>query len=82
MPAAERAACKAMGRECCKPQSSGVSHVPILSAPLAAFASTELSLSVPAAREISEDAEPAGLLLYPALLHGIGLFTFFSVFLI
>jgi len=82
MSAAQRAACKAMGRECCQPRGAGVAHAPTLAGPLLAISSPVVSVAVPVAHPAAVGSEFAASVLYPALLHEIGLFTLFSAFLI
>jgi hypothetical protein len=81
MSAAERAACKAMGRECCQTKGGQVSHSPAAPAPALATAPTDLALAAPAGSEaaFSHLAQPAA---DPAIVQGIGLFTLHAVFLI
>lgn len=82
MSAAERATCKAMGRECCQPRGGAVAHAPTLTGPLLAVVAPVVSAEGPALRPALAGAELAGLVLYPALLQRIGLFTLHSAFLI
>jgi hypothetical protein len=82
MSGAERAACKAMGRECCQTKSGQVSHAPVVPGPVLAAASAVLSLAAPAVPETAAFAAPSRAVAAPAVLQGIGLFTLFAVFLI
>ncbi|HEY0510927.1 MAG TPA: hypothetical protein VGH73_03425 [Thermoanaerobaculia bacterium] len=82
MSGAERAACKAMGRECCGTQGGQVSHAPVAPALVRAAIPLALALAAPAVEtaafaSLSREAAAA-----PAILQGVGLFTLFDVFLI
>jgi hypothetical protein len=85
MSGAERAACKAMGRECCGTKGGQVSHAPAAPALVLATAPAALALAAPAAGAAARAAF-AGLsreiAAAPAILQGVGLFTLFDVFLI
>lgn len=77
MSAAERAACKHMGRECCGTKGGQVAPALVLAAVPAALAlaapATEAALAADLSREITAA---------PAILQNIGLFTLFAAFLI
>jgi hypothetical protein len=78
MSAANRQACKAMGRECCGNRAGQLSHAPAAPAPplvSPALPSLAPPRAVPAAFAHAPVA-PA------AILQGVGLFTLFAVFLI
>jgi hypothetical protein len=82
MSGAERAACKAMGRECCGTQGGQVSHAPVAPALILAAFPAALALAAPVAEsavvaELSKEIAAA-----PAILQNVGLFTLFDVFLI
>lgn len=82
MSGAERAACKAMGRECCGTKGGQVSHAPVAPSLVLAAAPAALALAAPAAKtaafaDFSREVDAA-----PAILQGVGLFTLFDVFLI
>ena len=82
MSGADRAACRAMGRECCGTRGGQVSHTPAMPAPVLAAAPAVVSLEAPgaaAAPAVSSSSRP---LAVPAVLQGVGLFTLFAVFLI
>ncbi|HYU36109.1 MAG TPA: hypothetical protein VEW48_28450 [Thermoanaerobaculia bacterium] len=81
MSPAERAACKAMGRECCQTKGGQVSHSPTMPAPVLAEAPAELSSAAPAGSgaAFSDLALPVAV---PAIVQGVGLFTLHAVFLI
>ena len=82
MSRVEREVCKAMGRECCGTKGGQVSHSPAVPAPVLAAAPAVPSLAAPAAVEAVAFAGLSGAIAVPAILQGIGLFTFFAVFLI
>jgi len=82
MSAADRAACKAMGRECCRTQSGGVSHASRVAGPALAVAPAVPSLKAPAAPRAFDRAAFGRVLAAPALVQGVGLFAFLSTFLI
>jgi uncharacterized protein (DUF2345 family) len=83
MSGAERAACKAMGRECCGTQGGQVSHAPVAPALVLAAAPAGLALAAPAAETAAfANLSRRGIAAAPAILQGVGLFTFFDVFLI
>ena len=81
MSGTARAACKAMGRECCGTKGGQVSHTLALSAPVAAVPRARVTLA-DRAEEGSVVADPSRALAVPALVQGVGLFTLFAVFLI
>jgi hypothetical protein len=82
MSTAERAKCKAMGRECCQPKSGGAIQAPTLAGPVAAVAPASLSLAAPSASQAAVSVRSDEALLVPALLQGIGIFAYLSTFLI
>ena len=82
MSAAERADCKAMGRECCQSKGGQVSHSPTMPAPVLATAPADLALAAPAASAAAAAYDLAGPVAEPAIVQGIGLFTLHAVFLI
>ncbi|HEY7216396.1 MAG TPA: hypothetical protein VIC28_17375 [Thermoanaerobaculia bacterium] len=82
MSGAERAACKAMGRECCGTKGGQVSHAPAVRAPILAGGPAVPSLAAPAAVETAAFAGLSEAIAIPAILQGVGLFTLFAVFLI
>jgi hypothetical protein len=82
MSPAERAACKAMGRECCQTKGGQVSHAPAVPAPVTATAPSALALALPATPQPVLFAALSLALAAPAVLQGVGLFTLFAVFLI
>jgi len=82
MSGAQRAACKAMGRECCGTQGGQVSHAPEAPALVLAAFPAALALAAPATEtsivaDLSKEISAA-----PAILQGVGLFTLFDSFLI
>lgn len=77
----ERAACKAMGRECCGTKGQ-VSHPPSAPVPVLAAGPAIPSLAVPAALETGAFAALSLAIALPAVLQDVGLFTLFAVFLI
>ena len=81
MSGAERAACKAMGRECCGTKGGQVSHAPVAPALLLAAVPAALALAAPAAGTAAF-SDLSRVLAAPAILQGVGLFTLFDVFLI
>jgi hypothetical protein len=81
MSGTERAACKAMGRECCGTKGGQVSHTPALSAPVVAVPLARVTLAERAA-EATAVADPSRAFAAPAVVQGVGLFTLFAVFLI
>jgi hypothetical protein len=82
MSGADRAACRAMGRECCGTRGGQVSHTPALPASVLAAAAAAASLVVPAAAAAHAVFSSSMPLAAPAVLQGVGLFTLFAVFLI
>lgn len=80
MSGAERAACKAMGRECCGTKAGQASHAPAAQTPVLAAGPAVFSLVPPAALEAFAGLSRA--IALPAILQGVGLFTLFAVFLI
>ena len=82
MSPAQRAACKAMGGDCCEAKGGQVAHAPALSAPVLAPAPAGLSLASPGTPETAAFAELSRRVVPPAVLQGVGLFTFLAVFLI
>jgi len=82
MSDAQRAACKAMGRECCGTQGGQVSHAPVVPALVLAAVPAALALAAPA-METADLSDPSGTIAAaPAILQNVGLFTLFDVFLI
>ena len=80
MPPAQRAACKAMGRDCCRSTGARTSHMP---APPQAPA--ELAPLFPTLPALATGLLPAAVRApeaAPAVLQGVGLHTLFAVFLI
>jgi hypothetical protein len=82
MSGAERAACKAMGRECCGTKGGQVSHAPMVPALVLAAAPVALALAVPAKEPSPFAALFHRVTIAPAILQGVGFFTLFDVFLI
>ena len=82
MSGAERAACKAMGRECCGTQGGQVSHAPVAPALVLAAAPAGLALAAPATATAVFAGLSREIAAAPAILQGVGLFTLFDVFLI
>lgn len=82
MSGAERAACKAMGRECCGTKGGQLSHGPAVPMPALATPSAGLGLAVPVAPKVSVCLDSAKVIAAPAVLQGVGLFTLFAIFLI
>jgi len=82
MSGAERAVCKAMGRECCGTKGGQVSHAPAVHTPVLAAGPAVFSLAAPAIHGAAARAELDGAIASPAILQGVGLFTLFAVFLI
>lgn len=82
MSGAERAACKAMGRECCGTKGGEVSHAPVVPALVLAAAPAVLALAAPAAATAAVADLSKEIAAAPAILQGVGLFTLFDVFLI
>jgi hypothetical protein len=82
MSGAERAACKAMGRECCGTQGGVASHAPAAPALVLAAAPAALALAAPAAAAATFAGLSGTIAAVPAILQGVGLFTLFDVFLI
>jgi hypothetical protein len=82
MSGAERAACKAMGRECCGTQGGQVSHAPVAPALVLAAFPAALALAAPTV-EPARFADRSGTIAAaPAILQNVGLFTLFDAFLI
>jgi hypothetical protein len=81
MSEAERAACKAMGRECCGTKGQ-VSHAPAVPMPVLAGGQAIPSFAVPATTETGAFADLSLAIALPAILQDVGLFTLFAVFLI
>jgi hypothetical protein len=82
MSGAERAACKAMGRECCGTKGGQVSHAPVAPALVLAAVRAGLALAAPAASTVAFAGLSQEIAAAPAILQGVGLFTLFDVFLI
>lgn len=81
MSGAERAACKAMGRECCGTKGGQVSLPPVAPALVLAALPAALALAAPAA-ETAAFSDLSRVFAAPAIVQGVGLFTLFDVFLI
>jgi hypothetical protein len=81
MSAGDRAACIAMGRDCCGTGGGRISQATTAPVTLLAPAVSAVSLSAPV-QEIAklESASTPGV--PPSVLQGIGLFTLHAVFLI
>jgi hypothetical protein len=77
MSGAERAACKAMSRECCGTKGGQVAPALVLAAAPAALALAAPATATAAFAGLSREIAAA-----PAILQGVGLFTLFDVFLI
>lgn len=82
MSGAERAACKAMGRECCGTQGGQVSHAPVAPALVLAAVPVALALAAPAVEPATFADRSGTIAAAPAILQNVGLFTLFDVFLI
>jgi hypothetical protein len=82
MSGAERAACKAMGRECCGTTGGQVSHAPVAPALVLAAVPAALALAAPAMETADFTDRSGTIAAAPAILQGVGLFTLFDVFLI
>jgi hypothetical protein len=82
MSGAERAACKAMGRECCGTKGGQVSHAPVAPALVLAAAPAALALVAPWTKTAAFAALSKEIAAAPAILQGVGLFTLLDVFLI
>jgi hypothetical protein len=81
MSAGERAACKAMGRECCGTAGGQLSHAPAAPLPVLAAVPSLPAVGAPVPFAVALQA-PSRPLAAPAVLQGVGLFTLFAVFLI
>jgi hypothetical protein len=82
MSGAERAACKAMGRECCGTKGGQVSHAPVAPALVLAASPASLSVGTPAVETAAFADLSQEVFAAPAILQGVGLFTLFDAFLI
>ena len=82
MSAAERAACKHMGRECCGTKGGQVAHAPVAPALVLAAAPAALALAAPAREKAVVADLSKEIAAAPAILQNVGLFTLFAVFLI
>jgi hypothetical protein len=83
MSGAERAACKAMGRECCGTQGGLISHAPAAPVLVLAAVPAALALTAPEVEPAAfADRSGTTIAVAPAILQGVGLFTLFDVFLI
>jgi hypothetical protein len=82
MSGVERAACKAMGRECCGTQGGQVSHAPAAPALVLAAVPAALALAAPAVERTAFADCSGTIAAAPAILQNVGLFTLFDVFLI
>src|SRR5271169_3627596 len=80
MSASQRAACRAMGRDCCQGKAGGVSHAsqpaPVLEAALAPGCTPAFTGQDRGAADASSSLPDAA----PAVLQGVGLFTLLAVF--
>jgi hypothetical protein len=81
MSGAERAACKAMGRECCGTQGGQVSHAPVAPTLVLAAVPGAQAIAAPAVETAALDGSSRSVAA-PAVTQGIGLFTLFAAFLI
>jgi hypothetical protein len=82
MSGAERAACKAMGRECCGTKGGQAPHAPVAPALVRAAAPASLAINVSALETAAVADLSKAATAAPAILQGVGLFTLFDVFLI
>jgi len=82
MSGAQRAACKAMGRECCGTQGGQVSHAPVAPALVLAAVPAAQTLAAPATETAAFTDCAGAIAAAPAILQNVGLFTLFDVFLI
>jgi hypothetical protein len=82
MSGAERAACKAMGRECCGTKGGQAQHAPVAPALVLAAAPAALAVAVRAVETVAVTGLSREAAAAPAILQGVGLFTLFDVFLI
>ncbi|HSS76815.1 MAG TPA: hypothetical protein VLV54_08715 [Thermoanaerobaculia bacterium] len=82
MSGAERAACKAMGRECCGTTGGQISHAPAAPVLVLAAVPAALTLAAPAVEPASFADLSGTIAAAPAILQNVGLFTLFDVFLI
>ncbi|HEV7785873.1 MAG TPA: hypothetical protein VGQ28_11090 [Thermoanaerobaculia bacterium] len=82
MSGAERAACKAMGRECCGTKGGQTPHAPVAPALVLAAAPVALALAAPAVESAGFANLSGTIAAAPAILQNVGLFTLFDVFLI
>jgi hypothetical protein len=82
MSGAERAACKAMGRECCGTKGGQAPHAPAAPVLVLAAAPAALAINVSALETAAVAALSRAATAAPAILQGVGLFTLFDVFLI
>jgi hypothetical protein len=80
MSAAQRAACKNMGRECCGTRG-GLSKAPAAPAPVLASLPVGPAVAVPILESTSLGSSSRPFAA-PATIQGVGLFTLFAVFLI
>lgn len=83
MDAAERAAgCEPLGRDCCQPQGERTSSAPLQVMPLVPLALRLVLASQDAAEAALAIGRPFAEPAAPAILQGVGLYTFLAVFLI
>jgi hypothetical protein len=82
MSGTERAACKAMGRECCGTKGGQVSQAPVAPALVLAALPAALALAASTAETAAFANRSEEIAAAPAILQGVGLFTLFDVFLI
>ena len=81
MNVAERAACKAIGRDCCGTQGGPTAHGSVVPAPDLAVAPAALAATIPTLA--TDVVDPStGPDAAPAVIQGVGFFTLFAVFLI
>ena len=81
MSGAQRAACKAMGRECCGTKGGQVTHAPVAPALVLAAVPGAQALAAPATETAPFDGSSRPVAA-PAVTQGVGLFTLFAAFLI
>ena len=79
---AERAACKAMGRECSGTKGGQAPHAPVAPALVLAAAPGSLAVTASTAETAAVADLSRAAAAVPAILQGVGLFTLFDVFLI
>ena len=82
MSGTERAACKAMGRECCGTKGGATAQAPTVPPLLLAAVPAALALAAPAETTNAFAERCQAIAAAPAILQGVGLFTLFDAFLI